>query len=434
MIDEIKNDIDAEIKMVGEIAGLINKIPYSSPQEQQLIYGVINSLKNRVKILNSSVTGLVKAISLIQRLPGQKTGDVPTGVDRITFHKNNEFIALNSKDKDRFLSELSISEGLLRKLRKRSLTPPSEKIVKYQKPNFYAAFANKFFLKTSSDLLKRGYFNSLNMNLRKANINFLTSTYLSISLLTSVIGIFIGLFLAVFFTIFTLALEVPFITLYGGSILMRILAVIWLIPAVPLAIFGAFYYYPSAEKSSLAGKIDSELPFVVLHMGSISGSGVEPTQIFKIVGLSKEYPNTRNEIRKLLNQLNVYGYDLVTALKNVALVTPSVKLSELLSGLATTISSGGDLKTFFEKRGDTLLLNYRLEREKFTRVAETFMDIYISVVIATPMILLLLLVLISVSGVDIGLSVSQLTVVILFTVALINVLFLWMLGLKQPTY
>jgi hypothetical protein len=62
------------------------------------------------------------------------------------------------------------------------------------------------------------------------------------------------------------------------------------------------------------------------------------------------------------------------------------------------------------------------------------MDIYISVVIATPMILLLLLILISVSGVQVGLSISQLTVLILFAVGLINVVFLWMLSLKQPAY
>ena len=92
------------------------------------------------------------------------------------------------------------------------------------------------------------------------------------------------------------------------------------------------------------------------------------------------------------------------------------------------------MKTFFEKRAETLLLNYRLEREKFTKVAETFMDIYISVVIATPMILLLLLVMVSVSGVNVGLNLGQMTLLIIFVVVVVNVIFLWVLGLRQPTY
>ena len=214
----------------------------------------------------------------------------------------------------------------------------------------------------------------------------------------------------------------------------RILRFFWLIFLPALITFSAFYFYPYAERSSLSRKIDSELPFVVIHMGSISGSGIEPSQIFKIVGLSREYPSTRGEIRKLLNQINVYGYDLITALKNVARLNPSARFAEVLNGLSTTISSGGDLKTFFEKRAESLLLNYRLEREKFTKVAETFMDIYISVVIATPMILLLLLVMISVSGVQVGLNLGQMTLLIILVVAVVNILFLWVLSMRQPVY
>lgn len=81
-----------------------------------------------------------------------------------------------------------------------------------------------------------------------------------------------------------------------------------------------------------------------------------------------------------------------------------------------------------------MLLEYRLEREKYTKSAETFMDIYISIVIAAPMILLLLLVMISVSGIQIGLGISQLSIVIVGAVALINLIFLAFLQLKQPKY
>ena len=92
------------------------------------------------------------------------------------------------------------------------------------------------------------------------------------------------------------------------------------------------------------------------------------------------------------------------------------------------------MRTFFEKRAETLLLNYRIERENFTKVAETFMDLYISIVIATPMILLLLLVMISVSGIGVGLGVNQMTLLIIFIVAIVNIIFLWILSIRQPSY
>jgi len=210
--------------------------------------------------------------------------------------------------------------------------------------------------------------------------------------------------------------------------------VFWVLIAIPAVTAFSFYFYPWTEKQGLSTKIDQELPFVAINMGSIAGSGIEPTQIFRIIAKSKEYKNTRGEIKKLLNQVNVYGYDLITSLKNVAKSTPSKKLSELLGGLAAAISSGGDVKNFFEKRAESLLLEYRLEREKFTKTAETFMDIYISLAVATPMIMLLLLVMVSVANLGIGLGVFGLSVLIIGAVALINVVFLAVLAIKQPAY
>ena len=139
-------------------------------------------------------------------------------------------------------------------------------------------------------------------------------------------------------------------------------------------------------------------------------------------------------MKKVINQVNVYGYDLVNALKNAARATSSTKIAELFNGLATTISSGGSLTSFLEKRTETLLFDYRLERERSTKMAETFMDIYISVVIAAPMIMMLLLVLMSVSQISLGLSLEALTVLIISIVALINLIFIAVLHIKQPVY
>jgi flagellar protein FlaJ len=203
---------------------------------------------------------------------------------------------------------------------------------------------------------------------------------------------------------------------------------------IPICTFFAFYLYPYSERKSIAKKIDQELPFVTIHMSAIAGSGIEPSQIFKIIALGREYPYTKQEIKKVLNQINIYGYDLVSSLKNSARTTSSSKLAELFNGFATTISSGGELAEFLDKRAESLMFDYRLEKEKQTKIAETFMDIYISVVIAAPMIMMILLILISVSNIGGGLGINALTLIILSIVSLINIVFLAVLHLKQPGY
>jgi archaeal flagellar protein FlaJ len=255
-------------------------------------------------------------------------------------------------------------------------------------------------------------------------------------LFTVMIFFFISVIVAVLAFFINPGIYPPFFSLVpsNGLSFSRLFKVLMIPIFTPIIVFLALYLYPMTEQSSITKKIDQELPFAVIHMSAISGSGIEPTQIFKIIGLSKEYPALRKEIRKVLNQINLYGHDLVTSLRNVAATTPSLKLAELFSGVSTTITSGGDLSTFFEKRAESLLIAYRLEREKYTRLAETFMDVYISLVIAAPMILMTILVLISVSNLNTSISPLLMTILIIFIIGVLNAIFLGFLHLKQPNY
>tara|TARA_Y100000296_G_C5139478_1_gene240162 strand:- start:534 stop:1121 length:588 start_codon:yes stop_codon:yes gene_type:complete len=191
------------------------------------------------------------------------------------------------------------------------------------------------------------------------------------------------------------------------------------------------YIYPSLEKSSLEGRINQELPFATINMAAISGSIVNPTKIFSIISSTKEYVNLEKEFIKVINGVNVLGYDLITTLKNRSFNSPSKKLADLFNGIATTVKSGGDLPKFFDERAKSLLFEYNLEKEKSTRAAETFMDIYISVVIATPMILMLLLIMMQISGLGIALSTSMITLMMILGVSIINIIFLTFLHIRQ---
>ncbi|PIN89579.1 hypothetical protein COU60_03135 [Candidatus Pacearchaeota archaeon CG10_big_fil_rev_8_21_14_0_10_34_76] len=444
MIKDLKNNIETEIKIVEEMSHFMNRRDFASPEESRLIDLMIGSYQRKVKIINNSIDEIVKNISLVKKIPGK---DVEPKIEKISISpasadsnvKSKEPIServeivLKKVDKGKFIEELSISEELLKKLKKRKKIK-GEKVIEYKKSRGYPKLANSFFRSFSNDFLLKEKFSGLISDLRKSNLNILPVTYISMMFLGLLISIFVAFFVMVFFIFFEISFTFPFISAYSGSYFARIFKVSWILAVIPIITGLSFYFYPYSEKKSLGSRIDRELPFVAIHMASISGSGIEPSQIFKIIALSQEYRYTASEVRKILNQINIYGYDLVNALKNVANSSPSAKLSELLKGLATSIMTGGNLNSFLEKRAETLLLNYRLEREKFAKTAETFMDIYISVVIAAPMILLLLLIMISVSGVGFGISTGILTLGIILIVAVVNILFLVLLGLKQPGY
>ena len=154
-----------------------------------------------------------------------------------------------------------------------------------------------------------------------------------------------------------------------------------------------------------------------------------------IILRGEEYKYSNIEFRKIMNLVNFHGKNLVAALKEVAFTSPSPKLRELLNGIATTSTSGGNLSDFLNKHSESLLFDYRLERERYTRTSETFMDIYIAVVIAAPMILLMLFVIMGSTGTlgnFLGLSTNILSFLIILTIVLLNIIFLAFLKMKQP--
>ncbi len=444
MIDELKKNIETEIEILKEISNYTRAVDYSSGEEISLLNGAIASLREALLILNDSIPLIIQErgpesvkIAQLPQLPKKRAVEKKTEekLEKVEVQRNNSAVRvlLDKKDKEKFLKELTISEDFIKKIRKRKIGK-EERLLEFKKSRGYLKLANKIFLGQSAKWIKKGYFRSLAVELRKANIDILLEVYVAmvfLSVLLSLVSSFILFLILIFVDINT---TVPFFTLYNGDFFIRILRIIWIPIAIPLLTFLGLYYYPSSEKKSIGRKIDQELPFAVIHMSAISGSGIAPLEIFKIIGLGKEYPSLRKEFRKVLNQINLFGYDLITALNNSVKTAPSERLSELFSGLSTSVTSGASLQQFFEKRSESLLLNYRLEREKYTRTIETFLDIYISIVIAAPMIFMLLIVMIFISGVDIKLTAGQISLVFVFGVALLNVVFLMFLQTKQPAY
>jgi len=432
MSDELIRNVDHQIEILREMSAYSNRAVNSGMDEKRVLEESIVSLKERLKIVNDAVPALIAKDYPLKNLAGARKV-APLVQIKAKNVANAPNITIKSADRGRFLKELEISDNLLRKIKRRK-DDEKEKGEEFQSSRGYIKLSNRFFLQNSIKLIKEGYFRSLVSDVNKANLGLLPEVYVSMMFLSTLIAMAASFVFMIFLLFFKISFLFPYVFIYSGEMVSRILTVIWLPGIVTVAVFLFLYSYPSSERKNVARKVEQELPFAVIHMSAVAGSGIEPVQIFKIIGLSKEYPFLRLEIRKVMNQINIYGYDLVTALNNVQKNTSSQKLSELFTGISTTLSSGGNLSDFFAKRAETLLVDYRLEREKYTKVAETFMDIYISVVIAAPMILMLVVVMMSLSGLNLPFTPGEINLMTISAIALINLVFLMFLKFKQPSY
>jgi len=422
-IQKVKEIVLREGGIIKEFNSLLNYLKDADEQEKKMINSQLKKLKVLFKKINEELLASLEEVSIQKSL-----GDAGIkGEKEIIEEAVKKIKGLKPEKSKEKMSELD--KEILKRLRK-----SKEKVVvkKEKKPSLYIKFANSLFANSVKSIVKDKKLKTLEKDLIKSNLGYPPITYISILILTTIVSIIVAVLVFAFFMFFNLSPEFPIITRMTEGIGMRLLKVFWILFVIPLGTFSFMYLYPSLEKKSTENKINQELPFAIIHMAAISGSLIEPTKVFSIISATKEYPHLEREFNKLLNEINIYGYDIVTALKDVASNSPSTKLSELFNGLATTITSGGDLYDYFDKRSQTLLFEYRIEREKNTKTAETFMDIYISVVIAAPMILMLLLMMMQISGLGTGIGTSMITILIVGGVSLINVFFLIFLRLKQP--
>lgn len=424
--------ISHQKNIVNEMRSLFNYAKNAgSSQERDMISSQIGMLNNSLKNTIQNSLNTLDKVSVFK--PLAKTEVVQTRPSQ-QIQKRPLPNAQANLSQGKPSGKLKIQPDDLESLTIERMKKGEKKVkkVKEKRPSSYIKFASKFFHKTSMDLIEKGHFTSLKRDLVKANMEFVPAAYVSVIFFTTLLSVAVAFFITLFFLFFSLSALPPFIGRAQEAFLSRFIKVIWIMIFVPAGTFALTYLYPTMERRSTEGKINQELPFAVIHMSSISSSMIEPSKIFKIISATKEYPYLEKEFTKLQNEINVYGYDLVTALKNRSLNSPSKKLSELFNGLSTTITSGGDLPEFFEKRAQTLLFEHKLEREKQGKANETFMDIYISVVIAAPMILMLLLMMMRISGLGISLSTGIITLIMVLGVLVVNIFFLTFLHLKRP--
>ena len=135
MIEDIKNNIEMEAKVIGELSTFIDKLEYSRPSERRLLLQAINSLKSRIKLINNSIPGLLKDVSLARKLPTNIEKKSVLQISNVPLGTSKEFmVSIKIKDRKKFLKELNITEAIIRRLKKGKVVK-EDKIIEFKNSN-----------------------------------------------------------------------------------------------------------------------------------------------------------------------------------------------------------------------------------------------------------------------------------------------------------
>lgn len=188
-------------------------------------------------------------------------------------------------------------------------------------------------------------------------------------------------------------------------------AFVYFIP--PITVLSTFAYsmiYPTMKFMDRKKSIEANLPFALTHMGSVAESGIPPYVAFKLLSQFGEYGEIAEEMKKVVRDIEIFGMDPLTAMKNVADRTPSDSFKQVLLGLITTTESGGDVKTYLKNAGDQALFEWKTKREKFLQQLSAYAEFYTGIVIAAPLFIIALFAVMALIQPDIaGFSIIDLT-------------------------
>ena len=213
-----------------------------------------------------------------------------------------------------------------------------------------------------------GYFDSIKYDLIKSNMGFTLAEYVY----------------TMFFTILLLFLiEFPLIVIIVSIILQdAIIAFLFsftVTTVVTLLVFFLFYTYPSMSSGKRKKNIDATLPFGTTYLATIASSGAPPITMFKILSQFKEYGELSKEAGKINRDVEAFGMDVVSAIRKTASRTPSEELKELLWGLDTVLTSGGNVGNFLHEKSRTFISDYRRRLEAYSRTLSLLIEIYLMI-------------------------------------------------------
>lgn len=231
---------------------------------------------------------------------------------------------------------------------------------------------SKFAFRTFGEAAERiaFFFPALATDLKTSKLRYSVKEYVSLAIFYSC--------LAFVFSMPALSVVLTFFLL---DFLFSLLSALTLSIFLAGATFLFFIYRPRLIASSLARRIDKELPFATLFLSTLTGGKFPLHKNFELFEKFGGYEQLGKEIRALNNDVRYFGLDINTALEREIERCPSKQLQELLWGILSTQRAGGDVSEYLKEKSRGFFEEYRRKLSEFSRSLTVYIEIYLTSII-----------------------------------------------------
>ena len=164
------------------------------------------------------------------------------------------------------------------------------------------------------------------------------------------------------------------------------------------------WYLPQYKAGERKRFIDNTLQRNVAFMFALSRSGMGFTKILRILSSNQHvYGETAAEFGVTVRDVDLFGADVISALRRTGRRTPSEELQEFVENLTSVLQSGQSVSVFLRNEYDQYKEEAESDQQRFLELLSTLAEGYVTVFVAGPLFLITILVVIGlVSGGTLG--------------------------------
>jgi flagellar protein FlaJ len=159
-----------------------------------------------------------------------------------------------------------------------------------------------------------------------------------------------------------------------------------------------FYSYPSYRADSLKRRLEDDLPFTASYMSILAGAGVPPDFIWRSLAQIDESLAVSSTAKNVVRDIELFGFDVISALETTSTRTPSEKFKELIEGFISVAHSGGNLVKYLRNRTQQYMKMKKLSLKKFSDSLGVLAEFYVTLMVAGSLIFVIMLAVMSMLG------------------------------------
>jgi len=156
--------------------------------------------------------------------------------------------------------------------------------------------------------------------------------------------------------------------------------IIFLIP-FPIYVMIGFMLIPMSRAGERASNLEREMPFAATYVSVMASGGIAPYTSFKRLAEVELMPVMRDEAREIIKDVEIFGINPLTAIENAAKRNPLDVFKDFLSGYASTVIVGGDIRHFLERKAEdifkTRAMRVKAAAERLGMLLETFIIVMV---------------------------------------------------------